>query len=548
MSSHPKISKENSKSQKPDEELHSVSEEGGRVISDKLAFLEEENKTLRKKISDLEKVEIALRESEETYRVLFDSMSEGITLSELILDDLERPVDYLALYVNPMIEKIIGLPRSMIVGHLISEIFPKMSPPLISFGEMIRTGKPTHFEDYSPTLQKWFEVYAFPLPPGNRFAQIFLDITDRKKAEEALQRSEEKYRNLVERAPDAIIIHLNRKIRYVNPEAMSLLKVSHQEDLIGQDIMSIVPQEYQDQLMFSVDEVREYVGEGISPPIQVPLCCSDGSHVWTEGRITRINFEDKPAFQIFIRDISERKRNEMELKEYTKDLKRSNEDLELFVNIATHDLQEPLRAIVIYSQLLLSKCGEGGTSQIEKYLKIIENAGLQMNTLVNDLREYSRVRTHGKPMEPVDMGTILSNALNNLHIVIRDTGASVTYDELPVVFAEASQMTQVIQNVIDNAIKFRKDGVPPKIHISASLHNDMWQFAIADNGIGIPAEYQNKIFILFERLHGKDAYPGTGLGLALCKQIIERHGGRIWVESEVGNGSTFYFTLQSVKG
>jgi light-regulated signal transduction histidine kinase (bacteriophytochrome) len=237
----------------------------------------------------------------------------------------------------------------------------------------------------------------------------------------------------------------------------------------------------------------------------------------------------------------------MQLKEYAENLKRSNEDLELFAHIATHDLQEPIRGIVAYSQLLHNECKEGKNPQIGKYLKIIENSGLRMNTLVSDLREYSRVRSQARPPEPVDTGTILSDALNNLRLLINETRASITHEKLPVVLADAMQITQVFQNIINNAIKFRRAGVAPEIHISVEPRDRMWQFAIQDNGIGIPKEYHDKIFVLFERLHGRDTYPGTGLGLAVCKRIIERHGGRIWVESEIGTGSTFYFTLPSVQ-
>ncbi|MCU0630985.1 MAG: ATP-binding protein, partial [Methanoregulaceae archaeon] len=272
----------------------------------------------------------------------------------------------------------------------------------------------------------------------------------------------------------------------------------------------------------------------------------DGTHVIFEGRGRQISYNGNPAILVVIRDITERKNAEVQLKEYAENLKRSNEDLELFAHIATHDLQEPIRGIVTYAELLLNECKEGNNPQIEKYLKIIENSGLRMNTLVSDLREYSRVRSQARPPQPVDAGTILSDALSNLQLVIKETRASITHDTLPVILADAMQITQVFQNIINNAIKFRRAGVAPVIHISVAPRDGMWQFAIQDNGIGIPQEYFDKIFVLFERLHGREAYPGTGLGLALSKRVIERHGGRIWVESEQGKGSTFYFTLPIV--
>jgi light-regulated signal transduction histidine kinase (bacteriophytochrome) len=168
-----------------------------------------------------------------------------------------------------------------------------------------------------------------------------------------------------------------------------------------------------------------------------------------------------------------------------------------------------------------------------------------MHTLVNDLRQYSGVRQE-KPLAPTSMEMALFVALDNLRLAVKDADASITHDPLPTVIADSTQMIQVFQNLIDNAIKFRREGVAPVIHIFVSQMDSMWQFAIQDNGLGISSEYFDKIFVLFERLHRRDAYPGTGLGLALCKRIIERHGGRIWVESEDGKGSTFYFTLPTV--
>jgi light-regulated signal transduction histidine kinase (bacteriophytochrome) len=226
-------------------------------------------------------------------------------------------------------------------------------------------------------------------------------------------------------------------------------------------------------------------------------------------------------------------------------LKRSNEDLELFVHIATHDLQEPIRGVVAFSQILLSQCHDGVCPSPEDYLHRIESAGLRMHALVSDLRTYSNVGADKKPRAWTNMEEVLSSALENLQLTIRDTRASITHDPLPSVWAERTRMIQLFQNLIDNALKFRRKSVVPQIHISVVPISEegMWRFAVKDNGIGIAPEYYGKIFVLFERLHGRDTIPGTGLGLALCKRIVEEHGGRIWVESELERGSTFFFTL-----
>jgi PAS domain S-box-containing protein len=358
--------------------------------------------------------------------------------------------------------------------------------------------------------------------------------------EMAIRENEEKYRTLVEMSPDIIVIHQDGKLVYANPAIEKLLTTARREDLINMDVFDLIHPEFHSVARQNTGNNLEGI---ITPTTEIRIVRGDGSVVIFEGRGRRILYKGKPAVQVVLRDVTERKRAEQQLREYAENLKRSNEDLELFAYIATHDLQEPIRGIVAYSELLLNQCKEERTPNTEKYLKIIENSGLRMNTLVSDLREYSRVRSQARSPEPVDAGTILSDALNNLQLLIKEARASITHEQLPVVLADAVQITQVFQNIINNAIKFRRAGVAPVVHISIAPRDGMWQFAIQDNGIGIPEEYHDKIFVLFERLHGRDAYPGTGLGLALSKRIIERHGGRIWVKSELGKGSTFYFTL-----
>jgi PAS domain S-box-containing protein len=347
-------------------------------------------------------------------------------------------------------------------------------------------------------------------------------------------------------SPDAIVIHEEGRILYANPATAQLFKVPHQDDLIGKNAFTIIHPDSQDISRGVSEKDREGI---ITPPTEIQVFRKDGSLVTVEGRGRRIEFQGKTAVEVILRDVTDRKEAEQQLREYAENLKRSNEDLELFVRIATHDLQEPIRGVVAFSQILLSQCHEGVCPSPEDYLHRIETAGLRMHTLVSDLRTYSNVGADKKPRNWTDMEEVLSSALDNLQLVIRDTKASITHDPLPSIWAEHSRMIQLFQNLIDNALKFRRKEVVPQIHISVVQisQGDMWRFAIKDNGIGIAPEYYGKIFVLFERLHGRDAIPGTGLGLALCKRIVEEHGGRIWVESEVGKGSTFFFTLHKAE-
>jgi PAS domain S-box-containing protein len=352
--------------------------------------------------------------------------------------------------------------------------------------------------------------------------------------------SEEKYRTLVEMSPDVIVIHRGGKIIYVNPAIGKMLRTSTPELLIGMDIFDLIHPDYHD--IVRQNTAADLEGS-ITTLTEIQVMRGDGTPITLEGSGRRIPFDGQPAVQVVLRDITDRKSAELQLKEYAEHLKRSNEDLELFAYIATHDLQEPIRGIVAYSQLLLAECKPEHSSQTKKYLENIARDGLRLNSLVSDLREYLKVRSGAKPFAPTDMEEIFTHALKTLHREVRETRALITHDPLPVVYADSGQITQVLLNLLSNAIKFHKKEVIPEIHVSACLHDGIWQFAVTDNGIGIPKEYHNKVFVLFERLHQRDTYPGTGLGLALSRRIIEQHGGRMWVESATGNGSTFYFTL-----
>jgi signal transduction histidine kinase len=228
-------------------------------------------------------------------------------------------------------------------------------------------------------------------------------------------------------------------------------------------------------------------------------------------------------------------------------LARSNADLEQFAYVASHDLQEPLRAVTSYAELLEMKYSDVLDEKAMKYLFHMTSGVTRMQVLINDLLSYSRVGTRGKEFAPTDMGEVLDEALQNLQGAIEESGAKVTHDPLPVVEADAMQMRQLFQNLVGNAIKFRGER-PPGVHVSAEKQEDAWLFGVRDTGIGIEPKYNERIFEIFQRLHGRTEYEGTGIGLALCRRIVERHGGRIWVESEPGAGTTFYFTIPIGRG
>jgi PAS domain S-box-containing protein len=250
-----------------------------------------------------------------------------------------------------------------------------------------------------------------------------------------------------------------------------------------------------------------------------------------------------PAVLEIDTDITRLKQTEDALRNASEELKRSNKDLEDFAYVASHDLQEPLRGINGFLALILKHYAERLDTKGREYIAYSMEAATRMSQLIIDLLEYSKVSRIAKQLSPVDASAALARALANLRSAIEEAGALVTYNDLPTVMGDAMQLSRLFQNLIGNGIKFRSPERPCRIHMSAQLKEDSWEFSVKDNGIGIDPQQHERIFIIFQRLHARNRYPGTGIGLAICRKIVEHHGGRIWVESQPGEGATFCFTL-----
>ena len=242
------------------------------------------------------------------------------------------------------------------------------------------------------------------------------------------------------------------------------------------------------------------------------------------------------------KDITDRKEAEKELAKRAEELSRSNFELEQFAYVASHDLQEPLRMVVSFVQLLSSRYKGKLDANADDFINYAIEGTKRMQNLINDLLTYSRIGKKGTHCDPIDCKIVLDQALANLQAAIEESKAVITHEQLPMIMADNSQLVQIFQNLLSNAIKFKSEQ-EPRIHISIDSIEDAWIFSIHDNGIGIDPKYAERIFIIFQRLHSRAEYPGTGIGLAICKKIVERHGGQIWVKSESGKGATFYFTI-----
>jgi PAS domain S-box-containing protein len=368
------------------------------------------------------------------------------------------------------------------------------------------------------------------------------DITERKRTEDALQESEERFRGFFELTADLVVISdIEGYFREINSAWPRVLGYS-KEEILGKPFLDFVhPDDKEKTVQIITDKLKR--GETV--------LSFENRYVRKEGGIVWLEWTSQPRVEkgytfAIARDITERKREESKLNKVLLDLEHSNKELEQFAYVASHDLQEPLRMVASYTQLLEKRYKDQLDQDAKEFIQFAVDGAIRMQRLINDLLAYSRVGTRGKPHKHTDSHSVLGQAIVNLSTLIEENQAVVTTDDLPPILADESQMVQLFQNLISNAIKFRS-GLSPRVHVSAERKENEWIFSVKDNGIGIDPQYKERIFVVFQRLHQKEEYPGTGMGLAICKKIVERHGGKIWVESELQKGSTFYFSVPVIE-
>jgi len=390
--------------------------------------------------------------------------------------------------------------------------------------------------------EKAFDLSSQELAKANR--ELQREVAERRRAEEAIRLSEEKYRGVVERATDGIAILQDGLIKYANPRAVDIIGYDPEAMLDTPMAGYILP----DELPKVMDRYRRrMMGEDVESMYETGLLHKDGHRVTVELSAGLIVYEGRPADLVMIHDISERKRAEESLASYAAELARSNAELEQFAYIASHDLQEPLRMVRSYLRLLEKRYQGKLGPEADEFIYYAVDGAVRMQAFIEGLLSYSRVSTRGRPFDAVDCTAVLAQVLDDLQFVVEDSGAAVTCDPLPEVVGDRLQLGQLLQNLVGNALKFRGEEAP-RIHVSAEAQAPIWIFSVHDNGIGIEPENADRVFAIFQRLNATDEYPGTGIGLAICKKIVERNGGNIWVESEAGHGATFFFTLPAQRG
>jgi PAS domain S-box-containing protein len=370
-------------------------------------------------------------------------------------------------------------------------------------------------------------------------------VTERRSMGDALAQAKPLIRTLIDNLPDRIYVKdADSRIVLGNLAYARALGADDPEEIVGKTDFDFRPQEVATK--YRADELA--IMESGTPLINQEQMHTDQTGIQRWVLATKAPWRDSQGKIVGIvgisRDITEIKQTQAELQRYAAELERSNQDLQQFAYVASHDLQEPLRMVASYTNLLARRYQDQLDKTAAEFMGFIVDATSRMQALVQDLLAYARVETQAQPLVPTALEAALTQALTNLQVGIRERGATITHDPLPSVMADERQLVQLFQNLIGNAIKFCKDK-SPEVHVSAEPRTDDWVVSVRDNGIGLEPQYAEKIFQIFQRLHGKGEYPGTGIGLAICKKIVERHGGRIWVESAAGQGATFSFTLKS---
>jgi PAS domain S-box-containing protein len=370
------------------------------------------------------------------------------------------------------------------------------------------------------------------------------DISVRKEAEKHLARMEGRYRGLLEAAPDAmVVVNQQGDIVLLNVQAENQFGY-HRNELLGQPMKNIIPAGFAERLIAdALRSTEDALAQQIGTGIEITGRRKDGTEFPIEIMLSPLESAEGVLVTAAIRDITTRKVAEAHLLYKVEELNRSNEELGQFAYIASHDLQEPLRMVASYTQLLARRYKGRLDSDADEFITFAVDGANRMQRLIQDLLAYSRVGTKGKDLLETSSEEALQRAILNLRGAIADSGAMLTHDPLPAVLADETQLVQLFQNLIGNAIKYQNPGVP-RIHISAVKNGGgKWTFSVRDNGLGIDPQYFERIFVMFQRLHKREEFAGTGIGLAICKKIVERHGGEISVQSQPGKGSTFSFAL-----
>src|SRR5277367_2289625 len=462
--------------------------------------------------------------------------------------------------LNVQAEKQFGYSRDELVGQKVKNIIPE------GFAErLIADGTRSAADALAQQIGTGIELIAlrqngteFPIEimlsplesaEGTLVTAAIRDISVRRAAEKHLAQMEGRYRGLLEAAPDAmVVVNQSGEIVLLNVQAEKQFGY-RRDELVGQEVKNIIPEGFAERLVAdALRSVEDALAQQIGTGIELNGRRKDGSEFPIEIMLSPLESAEGILVTAAIRDISVRKTAETHLLNKVEELKRSNEELGQFAYIASHDLQEPLRMVASYTQLLSRRYKGKLDSDADEFISFAVDGASRMQRLIQDLLAFSRVGTKGEELLATSSEKALQHALVNLQGAIGESAAVVTHDPLPDVMADEIQLTQLFQNLVGNGIKYHSID-SPRVHISVARQGaKKWLFSVKDNGLGIDRQYFERIFGMFQRLHKREEFAGTGIGLAICKKIVERHGGHISVESQPGQGSTFRFALTGSEG
>jgi PAS domain S-box-containing protein len=457
--------------------------------------------------------------------------------------------------LNVQAEKQFGYRRDELVGQKVKNIIPE------GFAErLIADGTRSAADALAQQIGTGIELSArrkdgseFPIEimlsplestEGTLVTAAIRNIGVRKDAEKHLAQMEGRYRGLLEAAPDAmVVVNQGGEIVLLNVQAEKQFGY-RRDELVGQKVKNIIPEGFAERLVAdALRSTEDALAQQIGTGIELSARRKDGSEFPIEIMLSPLESTEGTLVTAAIRDITTRKKAEANLLQKVEELNRSNLELGQFAYIASHDLQEPLRMVASYTQLLSRRYKGKLDADADEFIAFAVDGASRMQRLIQDLLAYSRVETKGRDLLDTSSEEALQQALTNLRGAIEESGAVVTHGPLPAVQADEMQLIQLFQNLIGNAIKYQTPGVP-LVNVSAAKNGGkQWIFSVQDNGLGIDSQYFEKIFGMFQRLHKREEFDGTGIGLAICKKIVERHGGNISVESKLGQGSTFRFAL-----
>jgi len=487
-----------------------------------------------------------LAQMEARYRGLLEAAPDAMVVvnqgGDIVLLNLEA-------------EKQFGYRRDELVGQKVINIIPEgFAERLISDG--LRSAEDALAQHIGTGIELTarrkdgsefpIELMLSPLlsPEGTLVTAAIRNISVRKAAQRHLAQMEARYRGLLEAAPDAmVVVNQGGDIVLLNLEAEKQFGY-RRDELVGQKVINIIPEGFAERLISdSLRSAEDALAQHISTGMELTARRKDGSEFPIELMLSPLLSPEGTLVTAAIRNISVRKAAERQLAE----LNRSNEGLTQFAYIASHDLQEPLRMVASYTTLLARRYKGKLDSDADEFIGFAVDGATRMQQLIRDLLAYSRVGSAAEILSETSSEDALVRTLSNLRGAIEESGAVVTHDPLPTVFADEVQLIQLFQNLVGNALKYRRAEVP-SVHIAAIPDGETrWMFSVRDNGLGIDSQYFEKIFGMFQRLHKREEFDGTGIGLAICKKIVERHGSGISVESQLGQGSTFRFSLARSK-